>query len=90
MIGFWEVLFLIVIVVLLLFVPSKLPEIMRNLGKAIKEFRKAMKEVPEPTKEIESISQETLHEFRQALTPEETSKTNRGEFRRQENRQTEG
>ena len=41
-IGITEVL-LIVVVILLLFGPSKLPEIGAALGKAISEFRQALK-----------------------------------------------
>jgi sec-independent protein translocase protein TatA len=41
-IGITEVL-LIVVVILLLFGPSKLPEIGAALGKAIREFRQALK-----------------------------------------------
>uniref|UniRef100_A0A7C4AGD2 Sec-independent protein translocase protein TatA n=1 Tax=Fundidesulfovibrio putealis TaxID=270496 RepID=A0A7C4AGD2_9BACT len=41
--GFWE-LSLILIVVLLLFGGSKLPDLGRGLGKAIKEFRKSTSE----------------------------------------------
>jgi len=44
--GFWE-LSLIAIVVLLLFGGSKLPELGRGLGKAIKDFRRASSEPDE-------------------------------------------
>ena len=44
--GFWE-LSLILVVVLLLFGGSKLPELGRGLGKAIKEFRRSSSEPDE-------------------------------------------
>lgn len=51
-IGFWEVAFLIILIVLILVVPSKLPQIMRDLGRAIKEFRKALQETEEAAIEV--------------------------------------
>ena len=63
MIGFWEVVFLIVLIVLILVVPSRLPEIMRDLGKAIKEFKAAMRETEEATTEVKkSLSNISLKE----------------------------
>jgi len=47
-------LIVILLIVLLLFGASRLPEIARSLGKSIKEFKKAMKETDEdsgPTQE---------------------------------------
>ena len=40
----WPELLLIVFVVLLLFGAGRLPEISRQMGKAIQEFKKAMKD----------------------------------------------
>ncbi len=51
-IGFWEVAFLVILIILILIVPSRLPQIMRDLGKAIREFRKAMQETEEAAKEV--------------------------------------
>ena len=48
-------LIVILIIVLLLFGASKLPEIARALGRSITEFKKASKEVQE---EIEDISKD--------------------------------
>ncbi len=48
-IGFAEIL-LILLIILILFGPSKLPELARGMGNAIKEFKKAMREEGE-TKE---------------------------------------
>ena len=49
--GFWEIL-LIVLVVILLFGGKKIPELMRGLGKGVKNFKEGMKEVEEDVKEI--------------------------------------
>ena len=44
-------LIVIVVLVLLLFGGKKIPELMRGLGKGIKEFKNASKEDPEENKE---------------------------------------
>jgi sec-independent protein translocase protein TatA len=49
--GFWEIL-LIVLVVILLFGAKKIPELMRGLGKGVKNFKEGMKEVEDDVKEI--------------------------------------
>ena len=49
--GFWEIL-LIVLVVILLFGGKKIPELMRGLGKGVKNFKAGMKEVEDDAKEI--------------------------------------
>jgi twin arginine-targeting protein translocase, TatA/E family len=41
--GFMEVL-IILLIILILFGPSKLPELAKGMGNAIKEFKKAVKE----------------------------------------------
>lgn len=46
-IGPWQVV-LIVAIVLLLFGGKKIPELMRGLGKGMKEFKEATKEDEEP------------------------------------------
>ena len=48
MLGTWE-LILIVVIVVLLFGAKRIPEVARGIGKGIKEFRKALegKEQPE-------------------------------------------
>ena len=51
--GFWEIL-LIVLVVILLFGGKKIPELMRGLGKGVKNFKEGMKEVEEDVKEIKA------------------------------------
>ncbi|MCS7128921.1 MAG: twin-arginine translocase TatA/TatE family subunit [Sulfolobales archaeon] len=62
MIGFWEVAFLVILIVLILIVPSKLPQIMRDLGKAIREFREAMKETGKTTEDVKKSLSEPLKE----------------------------
>ena len=54
-IGFSEIL-LILILVVLLFGPQRLPEIGRALGKAIREFREAMKGEPTEEKDKDKTS----------------------------------
>lgn len=49
--GFWEIL-LIVLVVILLFGGKKIPELMRGLGKGVKNFKEGMKDVEDEVKEI--------------------------------------
>mgnify|MGYP002514733528 CR=1 FL=1 len=49
--GFWEIL-LIVLVVILLFGGKKIPELMRGLGKGVKNFKEGMKEVENEVEEI--------------------------------------
>lgn len=50
MLGTWEII-AIVAVVLLLFGGAKIPELMRGLGKGVKEFKNAQKEVEDAVKE---------------------------------------
>ena len=49
-IGFWEVL-VILLIILILFGAAKLPEIGKAMGRAINEFKKAGKELEEKDKE---------------------------------------
>ncbi len=48
--GFWEIL-LIVILILILFGHSKIPDVMKNLASGINIFKKELKKDAEPTKE---------------------------------------
>ncbi len=50
--GTWEIA-LIVLVVLIIFGGRKIPELMRGLGKGIKEFKNATKEGSDDEKESE-------------------------------------
>ncbi len=43
MLGSTEVLVIVVLVVLLLFGPKKIPELMRGLGTGMREFKRAVK-----------------------------------------------
>ena len=49
--GFWEIV-IIALVVLLLFGGKKIPELMRGLGKGVKNFKDGIKEVEEAVNEI--------------------------------------
>jgi len=49
--GFWEIV-IIALVVLLLFGGKKIPELMRGLGKGVKNFKDGMKEVENDVKDI--------------------------------------
>lgn len=51
-IGTWE-LVMIVLVVLLLFGGRKIPELMRGLGKGVKEFKNGMDEVEKTIKDTD-------------------------------------
>ena len=50
MIGPWQVV-LIVLIVLILFGGKKIPELMKGLGKGMKEFKDATKEIEKKSKE---------------------------------------
>ena len=47
----WPQIFLIVVIVLILFGGKKLPELMKGLGKGMKEFKDATKELNDDNKE---------------------------------------
>lgn len=49
--GFWEIV-IIALVVLLLFGGKKIPELMRGLGKGVKNFKEGMKEVESDVNDI--------------------------------------
>ena len=57
MLGTWEII-AIVAVILLLFGGAKIPELMRGLGKGVKEFKNAQKEVEDAVKEEPKESSE--------------------------------
>lgn len=48
---------IIALVVLLLFGGSKIPELMRGMGKGVKSFKDGMKEVDNEVKEIKSTTE---------------------------------
>lgn len=49
--GFWEIV-IIALVILLIFGGKKIPELMKGLGKGVKNFKEGMKEVEDDMKEI--------------------------------------
>ncbi|WP_107038447.1 twin-arginine translocase TatA/TatE family subunit [Brumimicrobium mesophilum] len=53
MFGTWQIV-LVVVVILLLFGGKKIPELMKGLGKGMKDFKEATKEDEEPGRENES------------------------------------
>ena len=55
--GFWEIT-IIALVVLLLFGGKKIPELMRGLGKGVKNFKEGIKEVEEEVKDIQKDIEE--------------------------------
>ncbi len=50
-VGMWEVI-IIALVILLLFGGKKIPELMKGLGKGVKNFKEGMKDVEDDVKEI--------------------------------------
>ncbi len=67
MLGTWEII-AIVAVILLLFGGAKIPELMRGLGKGVKEFKNAQKEVED------AINGEPEAETK-AAKPQQTTET---------------
>ena len=54
MIGFWEILVILVILLIILG-PKKLPELSRAIGEAVKEYRKALQEEEPKTKKRKRV-----------------------------------
>lgn len=54
-IGTQEII-IIVVIVLLLFGGKKIPELMRGLGRGVKEFKEGQREDPTPDNETESTN----------------------------------
>ena len=50
-VGMWEVI-IIALVILLIFGGKKIPELMKGLGKGVKNFKEGMKDVEDDAKEI--------------------------------------
>ncbi|MBR0286982.1 MAG: twin-arginine translocase TatA/TatE family subunit [Bacteroidales bacterium] len=55
MIGTWEIV-AIVLVIILLFGGKKIPELMKGLGKGVKSFKEGMNEVEKEIKDIDSTA----------------------------------
>ena len=50
-VGFWEIT-LILLAIILLFGGKKIPELMRGLGKGVRNFKEGMKDVEDDVNEI--------------------------------------
>ncbi len=50
-VGMWEVI-IVALVILLIFGGKKIPELMKGLGKGVKNFKEGMKDVEDDVKEI--------------------------------------
>ena len=50
-VGMWEVI-IIALVIILIFGGKKIPELMKGLGKGVKNFKEGMKDVEDDVKEI--------------------------------------
>ena len=61
--GMQEII-VIALIVLLLFVGKKIPELMKGLGKGVKSFKDGMKEVDDEVKEIKDVKEMTDEEVR--------------------------
>jgi len=75
-IGFPELL-IILIIALLIFGPKKLPEVGRNIGRAIREFRRASDELREKIED--EIKAEDLRNLQEELHQEEKDVAKNGE-----------
>ncbi|KSW12193.1 translocase [Pyrodictium occultum] len=81
---------IILLVILLIFGPSKLPQLARGLGQAIHEFRKASQGVIEDSggekksrkaeKSLASIDDETLRRLAERLGVKDADKKDRGKL----------
>ncbi len=63
----WPEIVLILVILLLIFGPSKMPEIARTLGQAVREFRKASEEIQKAGEELQKTIEEPIP---QAATPQ--------------------
>jgi sec-independent protein translocase protein TatA len=64
-ISWWEIL-LLVLVILLIFGPKKLPQIGRSMGRGVREFKDT---VTDQTKELKEAVGTTPKEFKDGLNP---------------------
>lgn len=68
-ISWWEIA-LLVLVVLLIFGPKKLPQIGRSMGRGVREFKDT---VTDQSKELKEAVGDTPKEFKDGLNPFKTS-----------------
>jgi TatA/E family protein of Tat protein translocase len=74
-IGAWEIA-LIVLVVLLVFGPKRLPQMGRSLGRGMREFKET---VTDQTREIKEATVDAPKQFKDALNPMAPSRPPAGE-----------
>lgn len=63
----WGEILVIVVVVLLLFGARRIPEVMRSLGKGVKEFKKGMKDISTDDEEKPSKGEPPKQDTSQGL-----------------------
>jgi len=62
-----EKLVIVLLIVLVLFGGSKIPEMMRGLGQGMKEFKKATRDEDEPTKTVVTTTTDNVNNNRTSL-----------------------
>lgn len=76
--GVWEIL-LILVVILLVFGPRRLPEMAKGIGQSVREFRKGIRDIkddinkddePKKATVVETPAQPTVHVSPVEATPE--------------------
>ncbi|HEV7372606.1 twin-arginine translocase TatA/TatE family subunit [Arenibaculum sp.] len=70
-IGIWQVI-LILLIVLIIFGAGKLPRVMGDVAKGVKNFKSGLKEEDEDTKKIDAEEGRTIH---QTVNKDETAKS---------------
>jgi sec-independent protein translocase protein TatA len=54
----WQEIIFIVLIALILFGAGRIPELMRNMGRGVKEFKKGLKEIDKPDDDDEKEDEE--------------------------------
>lgn len=75
-IGIWELL-LVLVIVLVVFGPSKLPELGKSIGKGLKEFKKASGEIAEEMKKPDTAEADKTTIKANEATAEEKDKADK-------------
>lgn len=77
-IGPWEIA-IVVVLILLIFGPRKLPELGSSIGKSIRGFRKGLKDTQDEVKATVAEARETPVETSEATQPSEATQANEAE-----------